>query len=135
MRATRHNRPGNVRPAIYEGEAVMRVELTRGHWAMVDWDDWPRLMQTYGETWYAYHNGRGRLYGRIAYPGTGEDQEFVTLHRAVVDALPGERVSFINGDSLDCRKKNLYVQSPQEAQEAIQKYIQRSAIPTHGRLT
>lgn len=49
-------------------------------------------------TWYLMYGLRceGRVFKKY-------------LHRLVVNAKPGERVSFISTDTLDCRKENLRV--------------------------
>lgn len=99
----------------YCGDSVVFLPLTRGQTAVLDADDWPRIRQQYGEEWYCNSNGRGRLYARHRYAdGQHERAKNVTLQRAAVQARTGQRIKIHNGDSLDCRKRNLSVMTKQE---------------------
>lgn len=90
-------------------DGVSRLALTskdgtvRG-WAVVDPEDVERLGRT---TWSLSQQGYGV---RSASRPDGE-AETLLLHRAVLDlpAYGAPRVRHVNGDRLDCRRKNLAV--------------------------
>ena len=78
------------------------IELTRGAVAIIDDEDYERLV---GDSWELNRQGRG--YGvRKGRKGRGEPRT-VHMHRAVLNAPAGVQIDHINGNSLDNRKCNL----------------------------
>jgi hypothetical protein len=70
------------------------IELTMGKAALVDAEDYKRL---------ARHNW---CYGG-AYAQRKERGKMVLMHRAILEAQPGQDVDHVNGDRLDNRRCNL----------------------------
>lgn len=116
--SNQHPRPRRVRPGVHFGEPVARIELTNGRWAVVDWDEWPRIVKEYGDRWFANSNGRGRFYARRGIKAEDGTDGRLTLARAVMQAEPGDRVEAINGDCLDCRRSNLRVRRGKDAEQS-----------------
>ncbi|MED3571918.1 hypothetical protein [Cytobacillus praedii] len=52
--------------------------------------------------WYLYKDPKGR---KMARAGREDDQ--VLLHRLLFDIPPGHKLEWLNGNTLDCRRKNL----------------------------
>lgn len=99
----------------YRGDSVVFLPLTRGETAVIDDDDWPRIRQQYGEEWHCNSNGRGRSYARHRHADSQHERTTnITLQRAVAQARMGQRIKIHNGDSLDCRKRNLNVMTKEE---------------------
>ena len=77
---------------------------TGGHEVMVDdavyeWLHWFR--------WYPVNIG-GRVYSRRAVMRSCEGiNRHIYLHKMIAGLLPTTKVSFINGNQLDCRRRNL----------------------------
>ncbi|MBK1726365.1 hypothetical protein [Halorhodospira neutriphila] len=100
-----------------EGEPVVLLPLTRGLTAMIDREVWGWVAEQFGEHWVALSNGQGRFYARASrandphYPG-----DPALLHRVILEARPGGRVTFNNGDSLDCRRANLRLETAAETE-------------------
>jgi hypothetical protein len=86
-------------------------------YALVDDEDYERLKQL---AWYGFRSSHDLHYYVRATINHGPGRvETVQLHRAVLNAQPGEAVTFKNRNRLDCRKENLVIAS-------------RSVIRQHG---
>ncbi|MFH1717777.1 MAG: DNA polymerase I [Planctomycetota bacterium] len=101
-------RPALVYRRLRYGYAFCRIPLTRGQYAIVDPDDFPRLVKY---KWYAARNGRA-FYAICS--ATGEDGKTYQLpmHRAVLEVADEMFVDHINRRSLDNRKANLRPATP-----------------------
>jgi hypothetical protein len=76
------------------------IDLTQGLKAIVDKEDFDKLNKY---KWYAC-NSRGSFYA------TREaNNKSIKMHRLIVNALPGQIIDHINGNTLDNRKCNLRV--------------------------
>jgi hypothetical protein len=85
--------------AIEDCGAHVRVELSRGQWALVDRDDALKVMQY---RWYANPNPMGGYYAMASVAG-----RTVYMHRLIMDAPKGRVVDHRNHDTLDNRRENL----------------------------
>lgn len=85
-----------------KGEAL-EVEITTrngSEYFQVDMEDWPVIEQV--QRWYLYKDPKGR---KMARAGKEDDQ--VLLHRFLFEIPKGNRLEWINGNTLDCRRENL----------------------------
>lgn len=86
------------------GYPFRRIPLTRGKYAIVDAEDYERLMQYKwyankgARTWYAQRNQ--------CIPGSNK-QISIPMHRFILNAPDDMLVDHINGNGLDNRKANL----------------------------
>jgi len=78
-----------------------RYKLSTGQFMLIDPID-AHLMNK--GTWRAKQSDGSNNY-HVAY--TTNDHGTVRLHRLVTKAKANERVTFINGNGLDCRRRNL----------------------------
>lgn len=97
------------------------LPLTRGAYAMLDDDDFERAKVF---KWCAIKTPAGKLY---AHRAKSEENQYVSLHRFVVRAMPGEFVDHKSGNTLDNRRANLRVCTQQQngwnrARDARNKY-------------
>jgi len=85
-----------------ENTMVKEIPLTKGQVALVDNEDYERLMQ------WKWHASRSETnwYARRAIVSDGRNIT-TAMHREIVDAMPGEYVDHINHNTLDNRKCNL----------------------------
>ncbi len=84
---------------------MKEIKLTQGKIALVDDDDYERVMQF---TWCASeHKKRKAWYALTRIPGTGQPGEKMSMHRFVMGATVGAQIDHRNNDGLDSRKKNL----------------------------
>lgn len=78
-------------------KSSIRIPLTKGKYAIIDKEDLPKVndrkwhCQKSGSDYYACANGPSHLY----------------LHRVIMGATAKEKIYFVNGNGLDCRKANL----------------------------
>lgn len=81
---------------------MKEIKLTRGHVAIVDDEDYDRLMQ-----WKWHATGTG--VSMYAYKHFRRDGKVlaVAMHRHVIDAPKGKNVDHINRNTFDNRKENL----------------------------
>lgn len=84
-------------------EPLKRYTLTHGFEAIIDADDWDRVLAA--GPWHA-HRFPGRVYAKRSYWQGGKTRN-QTLHRFIMGAEPRRMVMHRNGDGLDCRKSNL----------------------------
>jgi hypothetical protein len=57
--------------------------------------------------WLLHDNGRGLLY--VAVPLTDATGGLVTVSRLLVNAPPGSRIKYLDGNRLNLRRENLFV--------------------------
>lgn len=83
------------------------VTLTKGHFALIDAIDEPRVSS---HNWHI-RQSCGRFYARTNLPTGCPEKPQVTrdLHTFILTAAPGLEIDHINGDSLDNRRSNLRV--------------------------
>jgi hypothetical protein len=72
------------------------IELTKGHYAIIDDEDYPLVSQ------YKWHFSMG-------YALSQKDKERFRMHRLITNAPDGMEVDHINGNRLDNRKDNLRI--------------------------
>lgn len=85
--------------------ATTQVELTRGEVATIDLIDEPLLA---GYRWYALP-AHGHMYALGGEIGNAKSQ--ILLHRLITNAEHGQVVGFVDGNGLNCTRKNLVVTS------------------------
>lgn len=84
---------------------VAHILLTQGQTTTVDADDLPSVMQHH---WYAMRKkGGDRYYAVTNVRGDNGKMGMLQLGRLLTNAEPDERVTYINGDSMDNKKDNL----------------------------
>ena len=86
-------------------DKVRYIALTRGKFAIVDAADYKRLSRY---RWNAFESG-GKTYARRSTPGGT-----ILMHREIMKPPPGMVVDHINGNSLDNRRCNLRICTPQQ---------------------
>lgn len=101
--ACRSKRPKHT--AIHTPRGSKAVPLTKGYYALVDEEDYERVME------YNWHmcGGKQHKYARAYINGKGK-----LLHRLIVHPKKGMVVDHINGNGLDCRKSNMRVCTQEE---------------------
>jgi hypothetical protein len=84
------------------------IPLTQGRYALVDTEDYERVMQHcwYFDGWYAVRNGRRK--------GGVHQQPKHRLHHLILPPSAGLEVDHVNGDRLDCRRANLRLATHEE---------------------
>ena len=80
--------------------SFMVVYLTKGRRAVVDSEDWDKVDP------YVWFAGK---HGNKTYAARKEGRNSILLHRVIAGAKPGDKVKHIDGNTMDCRKKNLKV--------------------------
>ena len=81
--------------------SVIEIPLTQGKIAKVSREDFPRVS---GVKWYASCY-KGKWYARTSIGGGKKEY----LHRVLVGAKQGQEVKFMNGDTLDCTRRNIQI--------------------------
>ncbi|MDQ6906714.1 MAG: AP2 domain-containing protein [Chloroflexota bacterium] len=112
--------------ASEETEAVLRIPLTRGKYALVDAEDFPRLA---AYRWHAFHDRKdGRWLAvrgeRIRIEGRSVNRN-VWMHREILGAPDGMPVEHLNDDGLDNRKANL------QRSTRAERYAKRGKLSTN----
>jgi len=121
-------REARVTRGVHRNENVVFIELTQGYRAIVDADTWPRIARDYGARWVANHRAQNSyVYARKMQSDGAGGKRYVTLARAVMRALPGERVEVLNGDTLDCRRSNLDLLETEAAKKRQRQYAEKRA--------
>lgn len=87
---------------------MKRIQLTQGKVALIDDEDYARVMQF---KWHASQI-RGKWYAST----TGEGDKTFYLHRLIMNAPSGVQVDHENNNGLDCRRQNLRIASALENQ-------------------
>jgi len=84
----------------------VRIPLPHGLVALIDAADAP-LVREY--SWHLKTQAArpDHIYAQTSMRLPGGRKKSVLLHRMIMDARPGEVVDHVNGDTLDCRRKNL----------------------------
>jgi len=86
-----------------------QIPLTQGKFAIVDDEDYERVSKFKWRahrghtTWYGART-RGVIFGRTN----------ILLHRFIMDTPPGKQVDHIDGDGLNCTRKNMRECLPKE---------------------
>lgn len=87
--------------------------LAAGRSMTLDLDVWMDVSRRLTSRWVLNDDGHGREYVRAGDSQSGAaslqpgNRPVATLARIVMSALPGDRVSHVNGDRLDLRRANL----------------------------
>ncbi len=90
----------------------MKIELTHGKFGLIDDEDYPSVIE-YG-SWQFRPDG---------YAALTNGNLNVLLHRFVMKMLwSKENLDHINGNKLDCRKRNLRVATPSQNQQNRKPY-------------
>lgn len=93
---------------------TLRIPLTQGKFAVIDADDAWAL----NHKWYAVAGRNGCFYAVRNIPNGKGGQTRMALHRAVMGLVSGcdkkDFVDHVNGDGLNCTKKNLRIVSALE---------------------
>jgi hypothetical protein len=83
------------------GYEFRRIKLTKGQYATVDVEDYPKLAS---DDWQLYESESKNFYAvRL------NKNKIVKMHREIMNNPVGVFVDHINGDGLDNRKKNLRI--------------------------
>lgn len=94
------------RPLIDNGDGTHTVPLTRGAVAIIDSADAPLV---------APHRWQlNSAKGRPDYASTAVGRKMVYLHRLILGAGPDEFVDHIDRNTLNCRRENLRLATPQQ---------------------
>jgi len=80
------------------------IQLTKGLSALVDDEDYEKFNQF---NWSAHINGVAKKYYAVRRVKKDSQSKELYLHREIMNAPNGLFVDHINGDTLDCRKKNM----------------------------
>lgn len=90
----------------YKGRRIARVEAAKDAYFELLESDWRAARKHVGPTWYLSGNGSGGAYVMAApRPGLGP----VPLARIIKQAREGERVKYMDGNTLNLRPENLKV--------------------------
>lgn len=117
---------------------MKRVQLTQGFFAVVDPEDYDRVME---HKWCASVESRNtKVYAirraKKGEPGFREGKKTkIRMHRYILGLppLPGPEdsvVDHVNGDSLDNRKENLQLVSQAENMKRVGTWRRRSSAPS-----
>lgn len=98
----------------YESGAPTRsLPLEEGGECLVDVEDYERFCH------YTWHKADGFVRTVLA------DGQKIALHRELMGNPKGMYVSFLDGDRLDCRKKNLFAFRPGKKKQAWEEHMQK----------
>ena len=107
------------------------VPLTQGKFALVDDEDYERVMMY---KWYASKTtSRLRLIRNKWYAERKEGKKTVYLHRFILDAESGEECDHRNGNGFDERRCNLRIVTHQQNNWNRQKTTSRLGIPASSK--
>lgn len=93
------NRP---RPLVDNGDGTFSVPLTQGYFAIIDASDAGAVGKF---NWRVQEDRSGLRYAHRS----GKSNEWIGLHRFLMNPAEGFVVDHINGDGLDCRRANMRV--------------------------
>ena len=88
---------------------VKQIPLTKGHFALVDDEDFEMISAF---KWHS-HGRKQHCYARRCAQRNGK-QVKIYLHRSIIEVPSGMCIDHINGDELDCRRENLRVATFQQ---------------------
>lgn len=94
---------------------MKEVPLTRGKVALVDDEDYERVM---AHRW---------CYMTAGYAARGRDWGMQYLHRFILDAPKGRRIDHISGDKLDNRRSNLRLCTHQQNMQNSKKRVDNTS--------
>jgi len=87
--------------ASFFEDNMKKIPLSQGEFALVDDEDYPEITK---HKWSYDVRPNGKVYvTRQIWKGHRK----IYLHRELMGAIPGQEVDHINGDGLDCRRRNL----------------------------
>lgn len=87
------------------------IPLTRGMAVIVDADDYEMLSQ---HKWNSMRGGRSKdRYYAARWDRTGEKPVLIMMHRVITKAQPGQVVDHIDRNTMNNRKENLRLCTPQ----------------------
>lgn len=99
---------------------MKRIPLTRGQWALVDDDDYYRLL---GLKWRAHFDpGTASFYAVRSLPRVNGKRPTEYMARVIMNAMPDEQVDHISHETLDNQKRNLRRVSIQQNRLNLRKY-------------
>jgi hypothetical protein len=107
---------------IRYGYTFRRIPLTRGLYAIVDVEDYERVMQY---KWYVVISPRSNTY----YAARTKNRKVVSMHRFILNSPKGLFVDHINGSGWDNRRANLRLAD--SFQSARNKPKRRNAWMSH----
>ena len=90
---------------------MKKIPLTHGNFALVDDDDYDRLMATGKGRWHLGSDGYARQSKDYKKEGNKRSTKAIIMHRVILGLSFGDglQVDHINRDKLDNRKSNLRV--------------------------
>ena len=90
---------------------MKRIALSQGQYAIVDDDDFEKLMRF--NKWYAVKQ-KNSFYAKCNITLAPGRRTTLKMHRVIMNAKPGQIVDHINGNGLDNRKCNLRIVDDQK---------------------
>jgi hypothetical protein len=108
---------------------MKEIPLTKGQVALVDDEDYERVSS---RKWCAHYNPNTRSFyaTRRVYVGNYKTQE-ISMHRQLLNAGPGQQVDHVNLNSLDNRRRNIRLCTPQQ-NACNRRHRRNAAIPYKG---
>lgn len=110
-------------------ESACHIQLPGGKVAIVDADDFAWLSK-----WkWRYHVGNSRSKGYVVRYGTQDGKQVrIAMHRLIIGALADQKVDHINGNTLDNRRSNLRLATPQQNARNSRKRTRQSSSQYRG---
>lgn len=90
-----------------DGSTAIKIQLTQGKFAIIDEEDWERVNQY---KWYAKRGTQTWYAARTESKRVNKIRDkTIRLHQFLMNCPRDKEVDHINGDGLDCRKKNMRI--------------------------
>ncbi len=105
------------------GFAFRRIKLTQGKYAIVDPEDYEKLI---GYNWFAVKDLH------TFYAQRNENGKTIKMHRQIMNPPPGRFVDHENHEGLDNRKANLRIATPAENSRNRKKQSSKSSSRYKG---